>query len=160
VSGRRRFETSTWIDAPLENVFEFFSDPANLGRITPPSMRFRIVEAPSRRLQEGDQIDYSIRVLGLPMRWRTRIVMWREGEAFSDLQERGPYRLWIHTHTFHRDRDGVLMTDVVEYELPLGWLGSLFGGHLVARQIEKIFSFRTEAIEQIFGATKPENFTV
>jgi ligand-binding SRPBCC domain-containing protein len=153
VSGRRRFETATRIDAPLENVFEFFSDPANLGRITPPSMRFRILEAPSRRLQEGDRIDYSIRVFGLPMRWRTRIVMWREWEAFSDLQERGPYRLWIHTHTFHRDGDGVLMTDVVEYELPFGWLGSFFGGRLVARQIDGIFSFRAEAIEQIFGAS-------
>ncbi|HEX7704873.1 MAG TPA: SRPBCC family protein [Thermoanaerobaculia bacterium] len=152
MSRRNRFEATTRITSPLENVFEFFSDPANLGRITPPSMRFRIIEAPARRLQEGDRIDYSIRVFGLPMRWRTRIVMWREGEAFADLQERGPYRLWIHTHTFHRDGEGVLMRDVVEYELPLGWVGRLFGGRLVARQIEGIFSYRAEAIERVFGA--------
>nr|MDQ3280020.1 TIGR01777 family protein [Acidobacteriota bacterium] len=84
---RIRFERTTRIAAPLAAVFDFFSAPRNLGRITPPEMGFRIVEGPDRRLREGDRIRYRIRVMGVPMSWTTRITLWREGEAFADLQE-------------------------------------------------------------------------
>ena len=89
----------TTVDAPLEKVFEFFSDPRNLGKITPPAMGFRIVSAPDRALGEGDRIEYRIKVLGLPLRWVTLITSWRQNQSFSDLQEKGPYRRWLHTHT-------------------------------------------------------------
>ncbi|HEX7152674.1 MAG TPA: SRPBCC family protein [Thermoanaerobaculia bacterium] len=148
----RRFvlERTTYIAASLPEVFEFFSAPANLGRITPPRMKFQIVSAPSRGLREGDRIDYRIRVFGLPARWTTKICMWRENEAFADLQERGPYRFWLHTHTFRASGEGVEMHDRVEYELPFGWLGRLFGAWLVGRELRAIFDYRAEVIKRIF----------
>ncbi|HET8797477.1 MAG TPA: SRPBCC family protein [Thermoanaerobaculia bacterium] len=151
MSRRAVLERTTRIDAPLAEVFEFFSTPANLGRITPPSMGFRITAGPERRLQEGDRIDYAIRVFGLSMRWTTRITLWREREVFADLQERGPYRYWHHTHTFRAADGGVEMHDRVEYELPFGFLGRLFGGPIVRRQLDAIFAYRAEAIRNIFG---------
>lgn len=135
----------------MAEVFDFFSAPENLGRITPPAMRFRILQGPGRRLREGDRIEYSIRVMGLPVRWTTRIVLWREGEVFADLQERGPYRHWLHTHSFREVPGGVEMVDVVEYELPFGVMGSLFGGWLVRRQLDAIFAFRGKVVRSIFG---------
>lgn len=147
---KKRFERTTRIDARLARVFEFFSAPANLARITPPEMGFRIVRGPGRPLREGDRIEYRIRVFGVPLRWTTLITLWREGEAFADLQERGPYRYWLHTHTFRAVAGGVEMHDLVEYELPFGLLGRLFGGRLVERQLEKIFDHRAQVIADVF----------
>jgi hypothetical protein len=114
-------------------------------------MGFRIVKSPGRGLREGDVIDYRIRVFGLPLRWRTRIVSWREREAFADLQESGPYRYWLHTHAFRSLEGGVVeMTDVVEYELPFGRIGDLFGARLVARELAAIFDFRAAVIAENF----------
>jgi ligand-binding SRPBCC domain-containing protein len=147
---RSRFERTTRLRAPLGEVFDFFSSPENLGRITPPEMRFRIVEGPGRKLREGDRIKYTIRVMGVPVRWTTRIVEWRDGEAFADLQEKGPYAYWLHTHSF-REVDGLVeMRDVVEYELPLGLAGRLVAGWLVRRQIEAIFEYRAKVMQTLF----------
>ena len=113
-------------------------------------MRFRILDSPGRRLREGDRIRYSIRVMGLPIRWTTRIVQWRENESFADVQERGPYRYWHHTHTFREVAGGVEMRDLVEYELPFGVIGDLFGGWLVRRQLRAIFDYRASAVSASF----------
>jgi ligand-binding SRPBCC domain-containing protein len=145
------FEQTTVIRAPLAQVFTFFSAPQNLARLTPPKMRFRITNGPGRALREGDLIDYEIRILGIPLHWRTRVTAWRENEMFADVQERGPYRKWLHTHTFREVAAGVEMHDRVEYEVPLGWLGQLAAGWWVTREVQAIFAYREQAIAQIFA---------
>lgn len=144
-------ERTTSIRAPLADVFRFFSLPANLGVITPPWLGFTILSAPDRTLAAGDRIIYRIRLAGIPMRWVTLISDWREGESFTDSQEKGPYRKWVHTHSFEKTDDGVLMRDRVDYELPFGTLGRLFGGWLVRLQLKAIFEFRERKIREIFG---------
>jgi ligand-binding SRPBCC domain-containing protein len=145
------FEQTTLLAAPLDEVFRFFSAPQNLAVLTPPKMRFRITDGPDRPLREGDRIDYEIRILGIPLQWRTRITAWRENEMFADLQERGPYKLWLHTHTFRAVPGGVEMHDRVDYELPFGWLGRLVAGWWVEREIRGIFAFRERAMAARFG---------
>jgi ligand-binding SRPBCC domain-containing protein len=140
------FERTTTIAAPLPRVFDFFAQPENLARISPPSTRFRIVAGPRRRLREGDRIEYALRVWRLPFRWRSRIEAWREGESFADVQERGPYKSWRHTHTFREADGGVEMHDRVDYELPFGILGRVVAGWLVRRELEKIFEYRAQAV--------------
>ena len=140
------FERTTKIPAPLPRVFAFFSEPDNLARITPPSARFRIVRGPQRRLRQGDVVDYALRVFGLPIRWRSRIDGWRENELFADVQERGPFASWRHTHVFREVAGGVEMHDVVEYALPFGILGRLVAGRLVRRKLEEIFDYRARAV--------------
>ncbi len=140
------FERTTLIPAALPRVFDFFAQPENLARITPPEVRFRIVAGPARRLREGDRVEYRLRVFGIAWRWLSRIEAWREGESFADVQERGPFRSWRHTHSFNATADGVAMHDRVEYELPLGSLGRLAAGGLVRRKLEKIFDYRGAAV--------------
>ena len=147
------FERTTIVEAPAETVWAFFSDPANLAKITPPSMGFEIVSSPGRALQAGDRIDYRIRIAGLPVRWRTLISDWDPPRSFTDEQEKGPYRRWTHRHTFQPMDDGkVLVTDRVEYELPLGVVGRLAGGFWVRRQLRKIFDYRSEIIRREFAS--------
>lgn len=146
-----RLGRTTFIAAPLTRVFDFFGAHENLGRITPPRMHFRIISGPSGRLQQGDRIEYALRVFGIPMRWRTRITVWREGEVFADLQERGPYKYWLHAHRFRAVEGGVEMHDDIDYELPMGWLGERIAGRLVRRELDRIFDFRAAAVRKLVG---------
>ncbi len=144
------------IEAPLDRVFSFFSDPANLGRITPPWLRFRIHGRPPERIAPGTSIEYRIRWTVFTLSWVTRISRFTPPSGFQDLQERGPYRTWIHTHTFEPDGTGVVIRDRVEYALPLGPLGRLVHALFVRRQLEAIFEFRRRAVEEIFDAAARE----
>jgi ligand-binding SRPBCC domain-containing protein len=147
-------ERTTLIRAPLADVFDFFSDPRNLAVLTPADLGFRIIAAPPKPMKAGDTIDYVIKpFLGIPVKWRTVITEWQPGVMFADAQARGPYRSWLHTHTFRETADGVVMHDDVKYELPLGVLGRLFGAALVRRQLEAIFAFRAAAIAKRFGSS-------
>jgi uncharacterized protein len=149
-------ERTTIVEAPPEIVWAFFSDPANLAKITPPSMGFEIVSSPGRPLQAGDRIDYRIRIAGVPLPWRTLISEWDPPRSFTDEQERGPYRRWVHRHTFQPMDDGrVLVTDRVDYDLPLGALGRVAGGFWVRRQLRKIFDYRSDIIRREF-ASRPD----
>lgn len=148
-------ERSTLIPAPLSRVFPFFADPGNLALITPPGMGFRIVSAPDRPIRGGDRIEYRIRILGVPLRWVTHITFVEEGRGFADEQERGPYRSWLHTHTFEETPAGVLMRDRVQYQMPLGPLGTLAHALYVGRQLRRIFDYRAQVIREIFGAASP-----
>jgi ligand-binding SRPBCC domain-containing protein len=144
-------ERTTTLRAPLADVFRFFSDTRNLLRITPSSMRFRVLSAPDRPLREGDRTRYQLRVAGFPVSWTTLVTEWRENEAFTDVQERGPYRLWRHTHTFRETQPGLVeMHDRVDYELPLGILGRFAAGWFVRRKLQAIFDYRAAAIRDIF----------
>jgi ligand-binding SRPBCC domain-containing protein len=142
---------TTLLAAPRREVFAFFSDPANLARITPPALGFTIIERPDRPLRRGDRIRYTIRLLGVRVGWTTHITEWVEGVSFVDEQERGPYRRWRHTHRFEERDGGTLMTDEVDYEVPLGAIGWLVTGWWVRRSLKKIFDYRAKVITSIFG---------
>jgi uncharacterized protein YbjT (DUF2867 family)/ligand-binding SRPBCC domain-containing protein len=138
------------VPASAGEVFSFFSDPGNLARLTPPGMRFRIVAPGAGGLHAGSRLEYRIRWTFLRLRWVTRITRWAPDSEFEDVQEDGPYRVWIHTHRFEPTARGVVMRDRVEYRLPFGPLGRLAHRLLVRRQLEAIFDFRRRAIEEIF----------
>ncbi len=138
------------IDASPDAVFAFFSDPANLARITPPWLRFRIHGAVPSALGEGSRIEYRIRWLVFRFRWVTRITRWRAPFEFQDVQEKGPYAVWVHTHRVSPGNGRVRMDDRVEYALPFGALGRLVHRLGVRRQLEEIFAYRRRAIDEIF----------
>ena len=103
-------------------------------------------------MREGALIDYSLRLYKLPVRWRTRIELFEPERRFVDVQLKGPYRYWRHLHEFEDVEGGTLMRDVVDYELPLGPLGSLARTLFVRRSLARIFSFRRRAVSEVFGA--------
>ncbi len=139
------------IAATRRDVFDFFSDPANLARLTPGGLNFRILGARTVRLETGSRLEYRIRWTVLRLRWVTRITRWVPHSEFEDVQEEGPYRTWIHTHRFDDEGDHVVMRDRVEYDLPFGPLGRLAHRLLVRRQLQMIFDFRRRAIEEVFA---------
>jgi ligand-binding SRPBCC domain-containing protein len=138
--------TSMSVPLPRERVFAFFADAANLQRITPPEVHFKIVTPQPTLMQEGALIEYRLRLCGVPLRWQARIVRWQPPEGFVDEQLRGPYRLWEHTHRFREDGGGAtVVEDVVRYRLPLAPFGEV-SHPLVRLQLERIFRFRRSAV--------------
>lgn len=142
------FEASQKIEQPIDEVFAFFSKPENLELITPPWVGFRILTPPPIDLREGALIDYRIRLKGIPIRWRTEITAWDPPHRFVDTQLRGPYRRWVHTHTFREVGDGTLVEDHVDYAVPGG---ALVDRLLVRRDIERIFAYRASVLADLFS---------
>lgn len=143
--------TSQVLRAPIERVFEFFSDASNLEAITPPFLNFRILTPLPIQMREGALIDYALKLHGLPIRWRTKITAWEPNRRFIDQQIKGPYSLWIHEHTFTPTPDGgTLVKDTVTYAHPGG---ALVHKYFVRPRLEQIFAYRAEAtIRLIEGA--------
>lgn len=141
------------VSASREAVWEFFSSPRNLARITPAEMAFTVVTPDlPERIYPGLMIEYQVRPIGgIALTWLTEITQVREGHYFVDEQRIGPYRLWHHEHAFSQAGEGrVMVEDRVTYALPGGWLGDLVHPWLVQPQLERIFQFREEAVRRLF----------
>jgi ligand-binding SRPBCC domain-containing protein len=130
----------------VEEAFAFFADAWNLDAITPPWLRFRILEAP-RTLGRGSLLVYRLRLFGLPIRWRTEIVEWRPPFGFKDVQLAGPYARWEHTHRLRRVDGGTEICDHVVYRLPFEPLAGLLAPVTVCPWLTAIFDYRARQIE-------------
>src|SRR3954469_13197015 len=134
------------LDGTPEEVFPFFADARNLEAITPPLLRFRVVTPGPIDLHAGTFIQYRLRLHGVPVTWHTIIQEWDPPHRFVDVQVRGPYALWHHTHDFEAHPDGTLMRDTVRYAIGFGPLGSGGARGFVRRDVEAIFDCRREAV--------------
>ena len=140
------------IATSMERAWDFFSDPRNLAKITPPDLDFQVLSTLPERIHAGMMIEYRVRpLLRIPVRWLTEITHVEPGKLFVDEQRIGPCRIWHHEHHFKQlDGDRIEMTDRVTYVLPFGPLGDLVHPILVKPQLATIFAFREKAVSELF----------
>jgi len=140
------------VPRPRDAVFAFHADARNLERITPPWLQFHILTPTPVVMRPGTLIDYRLRLKGLPITWQSEITVWDAPHRFVDVQRRGPYRLWEHTHEFEDVKGGTRVRDSVRYALPLGLLGDLVRLLVVKRDVETIFAYRERAMLALLTA--------
>jgi uncharacterized protein (TIGR01777 family) len=143
--------TTTVVKAPVEEAFAFFSKAENLGMLTPTGMRFSI-RGLVPEITDGARITYRMRVGSVPLAWQSRILNWKPGERFVDVQERGPYKSWYHEHSFRSIGSSTMMQDRVYYAPPLGFLGRLANRWFIVPMLRRIFQYRADVIRLRFGA--------
>ncbi|MCA1900565.1 MAG: SRPBCC family protein [Chloroflexi bacterium] len=143
------------IPASIEAVWEYFSDPKNLNVITPPDMNFEIVAGGGEKMRQGQIIEYRVEFIrGLKSLWLTEISHVCVPRYFVDEQRVGPYRFWYHEHRFEETAGGVKMTDHVTYAPPFGVVGDAVNALWIRAKLKRIFDFRFEKINEIFGSGK------
>lgn len=147
-----KLERKMFIPVSIQEAWTFFSSPYNLEKITPGYMKFRITsDLKNISMSEGMRIEYTVRpVANVPLKWITLISDVNAPYQFKDRQIKGPFKVWEHTHTFEEKDDGVEMTDVVQYALPLGFLGTIAHLIMVKKQLKGIFDYRRTVIEELF----------
>jgi len=144
-----QLETRVQLPRPRAEVFQFFADAANLQVLTPDWLSFDIMTPLPFEMRQGALIDYRLRLHGIPVRWKTQITIWEPPYRFVDEQLKGPYRQWVHEHTFEGvDGTSTLVGDRVRYAVPFGALANWL---LVERDVRKIFAFRHRKLGEIFG---------
>lgn len=151
MSGEKQIQFEQWVPHPVEKVFAFFASEHNLETLTPPWLHFRVLGASTPQLTDGTLIDYSLKIRGIPCRWQSRIESWEPNVCFVDLQTKGPYAFWHHTHQFISRDGGTLMTDAIRYRLRFSALAKLFLiDRFVSRDIAAIFAYRQKKIAELF----------
>jgi hypothetical protein len=146
------FKRTQRFSQPLNEVFPFFQNPENLARITPAHLNFQLLTPSPIQMKAGAVIDYTVSPFLFPLRWTTLITEYDPPHKFVDLQLKGPYSLWHHTHTFRDVDGGTEMTDEVRYVMPLWILGDFIHTLLVQRQIEEIFEYRAKVIANLLNS--------
>ena len=139
----------------LEQAWDFFATPKNLNEVTPADLTFQITSVLPERMYEGLMITYKIKpMLNIPLDWCTEITHIKEMEYFVDEQRSGPYKIWHHEHHFKAVKGGVLMTDLLYYEIGLSIFGWLAGELFVHKKVREIFNYRYKTLENYFKRTE------
>ena len=149
-----KLKYSQVINANIDEVFDFFSNPENLSILTPEKLNFKILSPTPILMKEGQIIDYTVKLLGVNVRWRTIITEYNRKDKFVDQQLKGPYSMWHHTHEFQELNGKVKMTDTILYAIPFGILGEIVNILWVKKDLDYIFKYREKAITKYFKERK------
>lgn len=147
-----QLKSSQKLPISLETAWEFFSNPANLSKITPKWLNFKVKTQLPEKMYAGMIITYTVQPLfKIPQTWVTEITHVKEPFYFVDEQRFGPYKFWHHQHSFSSTKDGnVLMEDLVSYAIPFGFLGRIVNHFIVAKKVKEIFKYRKSVLEKMF----------
>ena len=148
----RRFEATLALPRPAGMLLEFFADPRNAERMTPPFLNFSFAGAPPERIVRGVTIEYRLRIYRVAVRWITLVEAYEPPSRFAYVQLKGPYALWRHTVACEAigPRD-TRVRDMVEYAMPLGPAGAIAHAVFAGRAIRRVFDFRAAELSRMFS---------
>lgn len=147
-----QYKTQQKLNISKNDAWNFFSNPSNLSKITPPWLGFQVTSSLPEKMYAGLIITYKVRpLLNIPQIWVTEITHVNEPYYFVDEQRFGPYKMWHHEHIFKETEDGkIIMEDIVSYAVPFGLIGRIINGIIISKKIKEIFHFRKQVLEKMF----------
>lgn len=148
----RKLLQEQFLPISLERAWEFFATPRNLNEITPSDMVFEITSALPDKMYEGLMITYKLQpMFNISIEWCTEITHIKYMEYFVDEQRKGPYNIWHHEHHFEAVPNGVIMRDILYYDIGKSIIGWLAGELFVHKKVREIFEFRRKMLETYFS---------
>lgn len=151
----RKLKQEQFLPLSLEEAWTFFATPANLNEVTPDDLVFEITSELPKKMYEGLIITYRIKpMLNIPINWCTEITHIKDHQFFVDEQRKGPYNIWHHEHHFKETSGGVMMTDILHYDIGMSFLGWIAGHLFVHKKVTQIFEYRYKTLESYFNKSK------
>ncbi|MDD4971222.1 MAG: SRPBCC family protein [Paludibacter sp.] len=147
-----KLKQEQFLPITLDEAWHFFATPRNLNEVTPDNMVFEIISQLPDTMYEGLLILYRLKpMLNIPIEWCTEITHIKEKEYFVDEQRKGPYKIWHHEHHFREVKGGVMMTDLLQYDIGKWFIGWLAGEIFVHNKVKAIFEYRIKALDIMFN---------
>lgn len=148
---KQKFIKQSEIEASPEELFAFHEDPEVLMKLTPPWERVEVIEF-AGSIKVGTKTILKTFVGPFSQTWEAEHTEYIANRLFADVQRRGPFAYWYHKHRFEpTERGTTMMIDEVEYALPMGWLGDLFGSAYVRAKLNKMFNYRHKVLKKKFN---------
>lgn len=142
---KRTFEKSSSLRISVEEAFAWHERPGAFDRFMPPWQEAKLIKRGG--IQDGEEIITEVKIGPLWQRWIARMYGYEKNKVFCDEQLKGPFKSWHHQHLFQAEGAGCRMTDKIEYELPFGALGNLFGENFATKSLERLFAYRHRILE-------------
>jgi len=148
-----RLHKTQHLPITIEEAWDFFSNPNNLKKITPPELGLEVKMEVDNKIYDGMIIIYSVNPLPYyKTEWVTEIKHVRGPYRFVDEQVSGPYKFWHHHHSFKESDNGTLVEDLIHYSIPYGYIGKLLNKLYVVKNLNYIFEYRSDALNRIFSS--------
>ena len=147
-----QYKTSQKLNISKNDAWNFFSNPANLSKITPNWLNFQVTSSLPEKMYAGLIVTYLVHPLfNIPQTWVTEITHIHEQNYFVDEQRFGPYKMWHHEHIFKETDNGkILMEDIVSYAVPFGFIGGIVNSIVISKKIKEIFEYRRKVLDKLF----------
>ena len=147
----KKLKQEQFLPISLDEAWKFFATPKNLNEVTPDDMVFEIISELPETMYAGLLINYRLKpMFNIPINWCTEITHIKEKEYFVDEQRKGPYRIWHHEHHFKAVKGGVLMTDILHYDIGKWIVGRIAGKLFVDKKVKGVFEYRNKTLETYF----------
>ncbi len=132
----------TPIDAPAEALFAYHENPGAFHRLNPPWEPVEVIQE-AQSIRDGSEQKMRIKIGPVPQPLNVRHEGYIQGKQFQDKQTAGPFAYWLHTHRMLPESEHTsTLEDHIDYRLPLGPLGQLFGGRFAQAKLARMFAYR------------------
>jgi uncharacterized protein len=139
---KETFIKSSELPAPIAEAFAWHARPGALDRLNPPWDPATVIRR-SENIEVGARVVMKVKTGPVRSRWEAEHILYDPPNRFVDVQISGPFAHWEHNHIFtDSGQDRCTLRDQIEYALPVGKLGQIFGGSLVRRNLQRMFDYR------------------
>lgn len=140
------FTKESIVPAPPKAVFAWHEEQGAVEKLTPPWEKVSMIER-AESLQVGSRVIFEVRTGPIKQRWVAEHIEYEPPRLFTDLQREGPFAFWCHRHRFEPTTDEqTKMIDEIEYQLPFGLFGLLFGGAFTRVKLQRMFDYRHQVV--------------
>jgi len=158
------FSTKTVINSDICTAFRWHEKDGALMRLTPPWEKIELLEK-DEGIDVGARCRLNVGTGFFSIPWQAEHIEYYKDKHFKDIQAKGPFSLWEHSHDFEETDGRTTITDTVRYRLPMHSLTAPFAGSFIRKKLQRMFAYRSNVskndIETIINyQSEPKNIII